>query len=307
MTEPHRGPWGHDDIPNQSGRVAVVTGANSGIGWQTAKALATKGAHVVLACRNPDKGRDAVERILSEHAEASLELTLMDLSDLDSVAECAAKVLVEHPRLDLLINNAGVMVPPPGKTKQGFDLQLGTNHFGHFALTGRLLPALLGTEGARVVTVSSGMHKIGTMDFDDLHFEKRSYGGWAAYGQSKLANLLFTFELQRKLVAAEAPTMAVAAHPGYTSTDLQRTWALGAVFNPLIAMSPPKGCLPTLRAATALDVVGGEYYGAKGIFEFNGPPVRVKASAKAQNEEDAARLWTISEESTGVTYDLGGA
>jgi NAD(P)-dependent dehydrogenase (short-subunit alcohol dehydrogenase family) len=221
------------------------------------------------------------------------------------VAEFAGHALEAHPRLDLLINNAGVMTPPPGKTTQGFDLQLGVNHFGHFALTGRLLPALLGTEGARVVTVSSGIHRLGRMDFDDLNFDQRRYNGWKAYAQSKLANLLFAFELQRKLAAAGAAAISVAAHPGYTATDLQRTWALGAIFNPLMAMSPPRGCLPQLRAATATDVVGGEYYGAKGVFEFNGPPVRVKSSARATDEADAATLWTLSEEATGVAYDLG--
>ncbi len=305
MSETSNGPWGHDDIPDQTGRIAIVTGANTGIGWQTARSLAARGATVVLACRNLDKGRGAVEKILEEHADAKLELMQLDLSDLDTVAEFADKALAELPRLDLLINNAGVMFPPRGTTSQGLELQIGTNHFGHFALTGRLLPALRGVSGSRVVTVSSGMHRIGKMDFDDLHYERRSYGNWGAYGQSKLANLLFAFELQRRLANAGASTMSVAAHPGYTSTDLQRTWGPGAVFNPLLAMRPEKGCLPTLRAATAPDVAGGEYYGAKGLFEFNGPPVRVKGSARATNVEDAARLWEISEETTGVRFDFG--
>ena len=295
--------WTSADIPDQSGRVAIVTGSNSGIGFEAARELARKGARVVLACRSVDRGQEARERILAETPGADVEVMQLDLADLDQVREFSRAFLERFDRLDLLINNAGVMVPPEGRTKQGSELQFGINHIGHFALTGRLLGLLLSTPGARVVTVSSQAHRQGKMEFDDLDFERRGYRPQAAYGQSKLANLLFTFELDRRLTAARADVMAVAAHPGWTVTNLQRHSRLIQALNPLFGMDQAQGALPTLRAATAPDVKGSDYFGPSGFLEMRGYPRRVGTSAAAQSAEDATRLWAVSEERTGVTYE----
>ncbi len=292
--------WTQDDIPDQSGRVVIVTGANTGIGYETAKALAHKGALVTLACRNKEKGETAVGRIMSGSPMGEVGFVPLDLADLESVQTFTERFQETHTRLDLLINNAGVMVPPESKTAQGFELQFGVNHLGHFALTQQLLGLLRDTQGSRVVNVSSVAHRHGTMDFEDLNFERRKYRPWQAYGQSKLANLLFTFELQRRLAADWAPVMAVAAHPGWTGTDLQRHSGLAGFLNPVLAMPTPQGALPTLRAATDPNVKGGEYYGPHGMMEMRGYPVKVGTNKAAQNTDDAARLWQISEELTGV-------
>ncbi|MEM8933222.1 MAG: oxidoreductase, partial [Acidobacteriota bacterium] len=215
--------WTFDDIPDQTGRSAMVTGANSGIGFETARALARKGARVTLACRSLDRGMAAKERILAETPDAEVDVAPLDLADLTRVATFAEQVARAHDRLDLLVLNAGVMVPPASRTAQGFELQFGVNHLGHFALTGRLLPLLQSTAGSRVVVVSSTAAAFGAMRFDDLHFEKRGYAPWPAYGQSKLANQLFTRELQRRLRDAGSTVQVTAAHPGWTATNLQRT------------------------------------------------------------------------------------
>ena len=299
--------WTFDSIPDQTDRIAIVTGANSGIGFETARALAAKGAHVVLACRNQEKGRDALARIEADQPAGSLELMLLDLSDLDSVAAFAEGFAARHQRLDLLINNAGVMVPPESATKQGFELQFGTNHLGHFALTGHLLPLLTATAGSRVVMVSSTAHYFGKIDFDDLDFQQRGYKPWAAYGQSKLANLLFAFELQRRLEEAGADTLVTAAHPGWTATNLQKHGSAGLIstFNPFVAMEPPEGALPTLRAATDPEAAAGAYYGPRGLFELRGAPKpNAKLTKRARDMETAARLWDVSVERTGVRFEL---
>jgi NAD(P)-dependent dehydrogenase (short-subunit alcohol dehydrogenase family) len=299
--------WSFDSIPDQTGRVAIVTGANTGIGYETARALARKGARVVLACRDLGKARAAVERIQAERPAGSAEAQALDLSDLESVAAFAAAFTAANDRLDLLINNAGVMVPPQGRTRQGFELQIGTNHLGHFALTGRLLPLLRKTPGSRVVVVSSGAHHMGRIDFTDLHFERRGYTPWPAYCQSKLANLLFALELQRRLRAAGAETLVTAAHPGWTATDLQRTAPLARFFGPLLAMKPPEGALPTLRAATDPEAAGGDYFGPGRLFEMNGPPAKARINKRARDAEVAARLWETSEALTGLRYGLPAA
>jgi NAD(P)-dependent dehydrogenase (short-subunit alcohol dehydrogenase family) len=294
--------WTQNDIPDQTGRIAIVTGANTGIGYETARALAHKGADVTLACRSKEKGEAATQRIAAEQPSGRVTFAALDLADLDSVRSFAAAFTAKHNRLDLLVNNAGVMVPPESKTKQGFELQFGVNHLGHFALTGLLLDLLRAAPGARVVSVSSAAHRMGKMDFDDLDFTARGYKPWEAYGQSKLANLLFTFQLQRRFEAEGADVIAVAAHPGWTGTDLQRNAWYVRLMNVLVAMSPPQGALPTLRAATAPDVKGGEYYGPHGHREMRGYPVRVGTSEDAKNAQDAACLWQVSEELTGVEY-----
>jgi len=298
--------WSYEDIPDQSGRVAIVTGANTGIGYETASALARKGASVVLACRNPDKGADAVARIEALEPSGSARLMLLDLSDLDSVAAFAEAFAAEHERLDLLVNNAGVMVPPHTTTRQGFELQIGTNHLGHFALTGHLLPLLRATEGSRVVVVSSGAHKDPGLELDDLNFERRGYSKVKAYCASKLANLLFAFELQRRLDDAGATIRVTAAHPGWTATDLQRTAGLFRMLNPFLAMKPPDGALPTLRAATDPDAGPASYWGPSGLGEMRGPPAPAGIHPRARDEETAAKLWTISEQRTGVEFAFDG-
>lgn len=296
--------WSFDDIPDQSGRTAVVTGANCGIGLETARMLAAKGADVVIACRNHDKGTAALARIHESAPRARVALASLDLSDLDSVAAFARDFAEEHPRLHLLVNNAGVMVPPSSRTKQGFELQIGTNHLGHFALTGRLLPLLAATPGSRIVVVSSSAAHMGRIDFDDLNWERKSYRAWAAYAQSKLANSLFAVELARRLANAGSSVRATAAHPGWTATDLQRTTGLMRVFNPIFAMRPEGGALPTLRAAVDRDAESGSYWAPSRWFEMNGPPGRGRVPKRAQDDTAAERLWSLSEALTGVAYDL---
>lgn len=296
--------WTFDNIPNQSGRVVIVTGANTGIGFETARMLALRGAFVTLACRNLDKGQEAIDRILAESVDAAVSLEQLDLSDLRNVEAFAARFLERHDTLDLLILNAGVMVPPESKTAQGFELQFGVNHLGHFALTGALLPLAQATEGSRVVIVSSTAATRGVMNFEDLQFESRGYSPWQAYSQSKLANQLFTLELQRRLRAAGSPVLVTAAHPGWTATDLQRTTRLVSFLNHFVAMKPPQGALPTLRAATDPEAVGGDYYGPNGFLQIRGYPKRISMVKQAQDTGDAARLWEISEELTGVSYIL---
>ena len=297
--------WTQHDIPSQSGRLAIITGANSGIGLETARELARQGAKVVLACRSEARATTAIQDILAELPQARLEFMRLDLADLEQVREFAAAVHERFDHLDLLINNAGVMVPPAGKTTQGYELQFGINHLGHFALTGQLLDLLMATPGARIVNVSSLAHRQGKMDFDDLDFEARGYKPAAAYGQSKLANLLFTFELTRRLEQRGAKVIVAAAHPGWTQTNLQKHARWLRWFNPLMGMQPIGGALPTLRAATAPGVESGDYYGPKGFYEMRGAPKKAGINKAAKNEADATRLWNVSEERTGVRYGFG--
>jgi NAD(P)-dependent dehydrogenase (short-subunit alcohol dehydrogenase family) len=288
------------DLPDQSGSVVIVTGANSGIGRAAASALAAKGAHVVLAVRNLDKGREAAAAM-----SGSTEVRALDLADLGSVRAFADGW--DGP-VDLLINNAGIMVPPKGTTVDGFETQIGTNHLGHFALTNLLLPHITG----RVVTVSSTGHRMGKIDFSDLHWERRRYRGWSAYGQSKLANLLFTSELQRRLIQAGSPVLATAAHPGYASTNLQfhsgnrAMDIIGQLGNRLIAQDENGGALPTLYAALA-DIPGDSYAGPGGFMEQRGPAKLVGRSRAAFDVDVARRLWETSEQLTGVTFGLATA
>lgn len=306
--------WTAADIPDQHGRTALVTGANSGIGFHQALELARKGAHLLLACRDADRGKRAREAITSEVAAASVEVVQLDLADLDSVTRLADQVSGRAGGLDLLINNAGVMaVPHRQETAQGFELQFGTNHLGHFALTMRLLPAMLQREGSRVVTVSSLNHRMGSIRLDDLQSE-HGYGPWRAYNQSKLANGLFTLEFDRRLRAAGAGTISVGAHPGYTHTALQYTGpriggggisaqALGLVTR-FAAQPAARGALPELRAATDPEARGGDYYGPGELGESRGLPRKVRYSKTARDEQLAGRLWQVSESLTGVAVPL---
>ena len=297
--------WTTADIPDQTGRVAVVTGANTGLGFETADALAKHGAHVVLAVRNLDKGKEAVTRITGANPGADVALQELDLGSLESVRSAATELRSKYDHIDLLINNAGLMYPPNGTTTDGFELQFGTNHLGHFALTGLLVDRLLPAAGSRIVTVSSIGHRINAaIHFDDLNWE-RSYHRVAAYGQSKLANLLFTYELQRRL-ASHGTTVATAAHPGGSDTDLMRhlpsalQFALPAL-RPLF-QSAAMGALPTLRAATDPDALGGQYYGPGGLGGLRGYPKVVASSAQSHDVDLQRRLWTVSEELTGVVF-----
>jgi NAD(P)-dependent dehydrogenase (short-subunit alcohol dehydrogenase family) len=301
--------WTAADVPDQAGRVAVVTGANTGIGYETAAALARQGANVVLAVRDIDKGQHAAARITAASPHAKVALQQLDLTSIASVRAAADAIKAAHPRIDLLINNAGVMMTPKATTKDGFELQFGTNHLGHFALTGLLLDRLLPADGSRVVTISSLGHRIRTaIDFDDLHAGP-GYDRAAAYGRSKLANLLFTFELQRRLADKAASTIAVAAHPGGSRTELGRnapTWVrIGlTVVGPLLFQSAAMGALPTLRAATDPQVRGGQYYGPSHLAEQRGYPRLVQSSAASHDERLQRWLWAVSEQSTGVTYPV---
>jgi len=295
--------WTAEQLGDQTGRVAIVTGANSGIGFETARVLAEKGATVVMACRNLVKANPKADEIRGAHPEATVEVMELDLSDLASVRRFADAFRAKHSRLDLLINNAGIMVPPYGTTAQGFETQFGVNHLGHFALTGLLLDLIVQTPGSRIVTISSVAHQLGKIQFSDLNWEK-GYKAQSAYGQSKLANLLFTYELQRRLAAAGKDTLAVAAHPGWTETNLQEH-AKGVKFlNRFFGQEPLMGALPTLYAATESGVHGAEYYGPSGFMEMNGPPKKVKSNRRSHDQNVAERLWSVSEELTGVRFQL---
>ena len=293
--------WTPSAISDQSGRTAVVTGANSGIGFHTARLLASKGAHVIMACRNPTKAATAREEILTEHPHANCTVGIMDLADLDSVRRFAEDLMKDHQQIDLLINNAGVMIPPYTQTAQGFELQFGTNHLAHFALTGLLLPLLTATKNSRVVTVASLAHRFARIDFDDLQHEKR-YIAWEAYGQSKVANLLFCYELQRRLEASGHPTLSTAAHPGVASTGIGRESTTMNLAIPWFSQSAEVGAWPTLQAATDENVSGGSYWGPSWLFQLMGAPKQVNSSRHSRDLATASKLWNCSQELTGVQF-----
>jgi NAD(P)-dependent dehydrogenase (short-subunit alcohol dehydrogenase family) len=299
--------WTAEQIPDQRGRVAVVTGGNSGLGLVTARELARAGAHVVMACRDAGKAEVARRAIETAVPSATVEVAALDLGSLASVRTFAESFLAAHDGLDLLVNNAGIMAPPRRVTADGFELQLGTNHLGHFALTGLLLGAMEGRADARVVTLSSGAHRIGRIDFSDLQRERR-YNRWRAYGQSKLANLLFALELDRRLQANGSSVRSLAAHPGYAATNLQSTGPpmldrmVMVVGNAVIAQSAEMGALPSLYAATEPRLEGGTFIGPDGFAEQRGHPKPVAPSAAARDEAVARRLWDASEELTGVRF-----
>ncbi|MFJ9828780.1 oxidoreductase [Streptomyces sp. NPDC101160] len=303
--------WNADHIPDLSGRVFVVTGANSGLGLATTRALARHGAHVVLAVRDERKGRDAALDIAGRVPGARLDVRRVDLADLASVREFAAKLRADHRHLDVLVNNAGVMAPPRTLSAQGHELQFAANHLGHFALTGLLLDRLAAGREPRVVTVSSLQHRKGTIHFDDIDGE-RGYSPMGFYNQSKLANAVFGHELHRRLTAAGSPVRSVLAHPGYTATNLQNDTPValvrlvfGRILGPLLAQSPETGALPQLYAATAPGVEGGAFVGPDGPGELRGAPKRVALAPTATDQETGRRLWELSERLTEVRYGLG--
>jgi NAD(P)-dependent dehydrogenase (short-subunit alcohol dehydrogenase family) len=301
--------WTAEQMPSQAGRTAVVTGANSGLGLATARALAAAGAQVVLACRDTAKGEEAAREIRARTPGASVIVEPLDLARLDSVRNCAERLVFGCESLDLLINNAGVMAPGQRRqTADGFELQIGTNHLGHFALTGLLLPRMQGRKGARVVTVSSTAHKVGRIRFDDLQSERR-YGRWRCYCQSKLANVLFARELDRRLREAGSVVASLAAHPGYAATNLQTAAppafdrAVFALSNRLLAQNAEMGALPQLYAATRPNLEGGLFIGPDGFEEQRGHPKVVQPVKRGRDPETAARLWEVSEALTESVID----
>ncbi|NQT96841.1 MAG: SDR family NAD(P)-dependent oxidoreductase [Candidatus Marinimicrobia bacterium] len=291
------------EIPNLTGKITIVTGANSGIGLETARAFAAHGATVVMACRNLEKAQSAASEIRNTNPKAKLDLLELDLASLESVRKFADDFSAKYDRLDILANNAGVMaLPEHYKTADGFEMQFGTNHLGHFALTGFLLPLIKKTAAARVITVASMAHNMGKFDQDNLNAEK-GYKKSSVYGLTKLSNLLFAYELQRKFENHNIDSIAVAAHPGWTATNLQQYMGVANFLNRFIAQTPPMGALPTIRAAVASNVNGGEYYGPKNWGGWRGPAVKVQSNASSHNETDAAALWVASEKLTGVNFN----
>ena len=295
-----------EELPSQSGRIFIVTGANAGLGFETALALAKKNAKVIMACRNADKANKAIVKIKQEVPQADLEFMQIDLSSMDSVRKFAKEYQSKYDRLDVLINNAGVMMPPYSKTTDGFELQFAANYLGHFLLTGLLLDNLLSTPHSRIVSLSSLVHKNGQINFNDLQSEK-SYSASAGYSQSKLACLIFAFELQRRLEKAGHSTISIAAHPGIADTELSRHFPKFLYYlakytiAPFLTHSPKDGAKPTLLAALG-EAEGGEYFGPTGFNEYKGKPGKATYTAKTQDKELAEKLWKVSEELVGIKY-----
>jgi hypothetical protein len=307
------GTWSVGSVPDLAGKTIIITGANSGLGYEAARVFARKGAQTILACRSQARGEAALKTIRRESPRAGLELMRLDLADLNSIGRFAESFKRQYPMLHILCNNAGVMALPYRTTADGFEMQFGVNHLGHFALTGLLLDRLIETPGSRVVTVSSLMHYFGRIEFDDRHGHRR-YKKWAAYTQSKLANLLFAYELQRRLAASGAEAISLAAHPGYAATHLQLAgaemagWPLQKLImilgNLLFAQSAARGAWPILYAATAAEAQGGDYIGPAGFMELWGSPRKVGSNQKSRNQALADQLWSVSERLTGVYYEF---
>lgn len=270
--------WTAENVPDQTGKIIVITGSSSGIGFETARVLAGKGAKVVIAVRNSEKGKTAAERILRQNKDSDVKVSKLNAANLESVAEFAREFKKNYTRLDLLINNAGVMIPPYSKTADGFELQFGTNHLGHFALTAQLLDVLIHTPGARVVSLSSDVHRRGNINLDDPNWEKRSYSALQAYSDSKLAVLYFTFELDRRLKENKLGLMATAAHPGLTVSELNRHGGILNFISSFFRQSVAMGALPVLRAATEPGLKGGEFFSPDGFLERGGYPVKAEPS-----------------------------
>jgi len=296
--------WTAENIPNLKSKVAIVTGSSSGIGYEAARVLANKQATVIIAVRSLNKGNKALDKILAQNKDANVKVMELDLANLASTKSFAKSFKKDYSKLDLLINNAGVMVPPHSKTTDGFELQFGTNHLGHFALTGELLDILINTKGSRIVNVSSSAHKLGNINFDDLTWEKRSYSPWHAYGDSKIANLYFTSELNKKLKENNLDILVTAAHPGWTATELQRNAGIVQFLNNFLAMDITKGALPTLRAAIEVGLKGGEFFGPNGLFEIWGYPIEVQPNSLSKDENIAKKLWEVSENLTGIKFNF---
>ncbi len=296
--------WNVNNILDQTGRVVIVTGSSSGIGFEAARALANKNVKVIIAVRNLEKGNAAAGKIKAAYNNADVEVMQLDLASLDSIHQFVNTFKEKYKRLDLLINNAGVMIPPYSKTSNGFELQFGTNHLGHFALTGLLIDLINNTKDSRIVNVSSAAHKSGNIDFNDLNWEKRKYKAWRAYGDSKIANLYFTYELKRRLANVKSNTKVIAAHPGWTATDLQRHSGIFQFMNGFFAMKQEQGALPTLRAAIDETAQSGDFFGPDGFQEMRGYPVKVESNKLSHDKDIALKLWNVSEDLTRVKFNL---
>lgn len=294
--------WKSDQISNQKGKTIVITGATSGLGKEAAEVLAGKNATVIMAVRNTAKAEKVAGEITTSFPNAKLDIRSLDLSSLDSIKSFADGIHADYPQLDILINNAGVMMSPFAKTKDGFELQMGTNHFGHFALTGHLMPLLKKTDNSRIVVTSSIAHKTGNINFEDINWESRKYNTNKAYSDSKLANLYFMYELVNRLKSDKNAPMVTCAHPGWTKTELDRHSGVAAFIGNIIAQKVDKGTLPTLRAAIDPQAKTGDYFGPKGFMEMRGYPVIVPSNKMSHNQENAKKLWDISEALTGVQY-----
>jgi len=294
--------WTAENISDQKGKVAIVTGSSSGIGYEVARVLANKNAEVIIAVRNQVKGNTALRKIKKQNQDANVKVMLLDLASLKSIKNFADEFNQKYNKLDLLINNAGVMVPPYSKTEDGFELQFGTNHLGHFALTAQLMKLLKSTPNSRIVNVSSIAHKYGNINFNDMTWEKRKYKPMSSYGDSKIANLYFTYELKKHLSQNGNNPMVTAAHPGWTATELQRHSGLFEFLNNFFAMKIEQGTLPTLRAAFDENAQSGDYFGPDGFKEMRGYPVKVESNKLSHDKEIAKKLWGISEELTGAKF-----
>lgn len=294
--------WNTNNIADQSGKVVVITGATSGLGKEAARVFAEKGASVIMAVRNTQKGEQVVAEFKKAMPNAKIEVRKLDLGSLDSVKSFSKEIINSHKQLDVLINNAGVMTCPFSKTEDGFEIQMGTNHLGHFALTGLLMPLLKSTKGSRIVATSSIAHRQGKIDFDDINWEKRKYSTTKAYGDSKIANLYFVYELARKLKDEPNAPVVTAAHPGWTSTELQRHSLMFRILNPLFSQNVENGVLPTLRAATDENAKPGDFFGPSGFQELKGAPTVVKSNEISYNQVNAKRLWDLSEKMTGIQF-----
>jgi len=296
--------WDIENISDQSGKTVIVTGSSSGIGFEAARVMAKKNAEVIIAVRNDAKGEKALKKIVSEIKDAKVKVMKLDLADLGSVKRFAEEFKRSYKKLDILINNAGVMMPPYSKTANGFELQMGTNHLGHFALTQQLLDILNNTKGSRIVNVSSMAHKSGNINFDDINWDNRKYKPMKSYGDSKIANLYFTSELSKKLREKGTDTIVTSAHPGWTATELQRHNSAFDFLNRFFAQNVSMGTLPTLYAAVGQDVKSGDFYGPSGFMEMRGYPKKVSPNKRSQDMSTAAKLWEVSENLTGVKYKI---
>ncbi|MGY8701432.1 MAG: oxidoreductase [Candidatus Poseidoniales archaeon] len=293
--------WSAANIPDQSGRVIIITGANSGIGFWMAKHLAQKGARIIMACRSEERAKLAQEKIINHQPDAKIDIEILDLASLKSVKGFSEKFHQKHDRLDILINNAGVMMTPKWETEDGFEYQIGINHLGHFALTNQLLSLLEKTENSRVVSLSSMAHKSGKINLDDLNWKEKKYSRWKAYAQSKLANLMFAINLDRKLQARNSTTRSLAAHPGMSRTKLGRYFPLGNLAF-TFTQAPKKGALPALRAATDPEATEYPYWGPRGIMEAVGYPKKATINKKAINQNIANEFWKESETLTKTSF-----
>lgn len=298
--------WNSDNISDQKGKIVIVTGASSGIGYEAARVLANKNAEVIIAVRNLDKGNKAAESILKGYENASLKVMELDLANLSSVEKFVTNFRKDYSKLDLLINNAGVMMPPYSKTENGFELQMGTNHFGHFALTLQLLDILTNTENSRIVNVSSMAHKGGNINFEDINWETRKYKPIKSYGDSKISNLYFTYELAERLSSNKKEALVVAAHPGWTATELQRHVGIADFLNRFLAQNVSMGALPTLYAAVGPDVKSGDFYGPAGFMEIKGYPKKVESNKLSHDKNITKKLWQVSEYLTNTKFSIGG-